>query len=78
MVPVIGDGAVLTFLYPLSLTIIWLEQKADGEVESRDVSLDLVLSVYRNLRENYEFRLRYDEGGKVFKKEMLLVQVDTQ
>jgi uncharacterized protein YjbI with pentapeptide repeats len=35
-------------------------------------SLDLVLSVYRNLRENYEFRLRYDEAGRFFKKEMEL------
>jgi hypothetical protein len=34
--------------------------------------LDLVLSVYRNLRENYEFRLRYDEGGRFFIKEMEL------
>jgi hypothetical protein len=35
-------------------------------------SLELVLSVYRNLRENYEFRLRYDDAGKFFIKEMEL------
>ena len=30
------------------------------------------MSVYRNLRENYEYRLRYDEAGKFFIKEMEL------
>ena len=30
------------------------------------------MAVYRNLRENYEFRLRYDEAGKFFEKEMEL------
>ena len=40
--------------------------------KSQVISLDLVLSVYRNLRENYEFRLRYDEAGKFFIKEMQL------
>jgi hypothetical protein len=48
----------------------WLSQTAKGEEVGRDVSLDLVLSILRNLRENYEFRLRYDEGGKLFRKEM--------
>lgn len=38
--------------------------------EYEDTSLELVLSVYRNLRENYEFRLRYDDAGKFFIKEM--------
>ncbi len=42
------------------------------EVQREDVSLELVLSVYRNLRENYEFRLRYDDAGKFFLKEMEL------
>jgi len=36
------------------------------------VSLEDVLSVYRNLRENYEFRLRYEDAGKFFIKEMEL------
>lgn len=31
---------------------------------SPKVSLGGVMAVYRNLRENYEFRLRYDEAGK--------------
>jgi hypothetical protein len=30
------------------------------------------MAVYRNLRENYEFRLRYDEAGRFFIKEMEL------
>ena len=42
------------------------------EVKREDVSLELVLSVYRNLRENYEFRLRYDDAGEFFTKEMEL------
>jgi hypothetical protein len=50
----------------------WLRQKSKGEIPNRDASLDLVLSVCRNLRENYEFRLRYDEAGKLFIKEMEL------
>jgi hypothetical protein len=61
----------------------WLKRKAqkkndvkDGgvvqEEKGEDVSLELVLSVYRNLRENYEFRLRYDDAGKFFIKEMEL------
>jgi uncharacterized protein YjbI with pentapeptide repeats len=56
----------------------WLKHQAQekkgaqsGEV-LEDVSLELVLSVYRNLRENYEFRLRYDDAGKFFIKEMEL------
>ena len=61
----------------------WLKRKAqkkndvkDGRVvqeeKGEDVSLELVLSVYRNIRENYEFRLRYDDAGKFFQKEMEL------
>jgi hypothetical protein len=40
--------------------------------ESSPVSLGSVMAVYRNLRENYEYRLRYDEAGKFFIKEMEL------
>jgi len=35
-------------------------------------SLGTLLAIYRNLRENYEFRLRYDEAGQFFIKEMNL------
>jgi pentapeptide repeat protein len=52
----------------------WLRNKVKGQTvsEYENVSLGLVLSVYRNLRENYEFRLRYDDAGKFFIKEMEL------
>lgn len=36
------------------------------------VNLGNVLSLYRGLRENYEYRLRYDEASKLFIKEMEL------
>lgn len=36
------------------------------------ISLGSVMAIYRNLRENYEFRLRYDEAGKFFIREMEL------
>jgi uncharacterized protein YjbI with pentapeptide repeats/uncharacterized protein YeeX (DUF496 family) len=36
------------------------------------ISVDSIKAIYRNLRENYEFRLRYDEAGKFFIKEMEL------
>ncbi|MFI5407021.1 MAG: hypothetical protein ACHQ1D_10985, partial [Nitrososphaerales archaeon] len=50
----------------------WFEQDFEKHVEDRRVSLDGVLSVYRNLRDNYEFRRRYDEAGKFFIREMEL------
>lgn len=40
--------------------------------KGQSVNTELVLSVYRNLRENYEFRLRYGDAGKFFIKEMEL------
>jgi hypothetical protein len=40
--------------------------------EKAPPSLGSIMAVYRNLRENYEFRLRYDEAGEFFKKEMEL------
>jgi uncharacterized protein YjbI with pentapeptide repeats len=36
------------------------------------VSLDSIKAIYRNLRENYEYRLRYDEAGEFFIREMEL------
>jgi len=44
-----------------------IEEKSS---EDRRVRLGGVLSVYRNLRENYEYRRRYDEAGKFFVREM--------
>jgi uncharacterized protein YjbI with pentapeptide repeats len=39
---------------------------------SQPNTLDSILALYRNLRENFEFQLRYDEAGKFFVKEMEL------
>jgi hypothetical protein len=37
-----------------------------------DLTLDNVLAVYRALRENYDYYLKYDESGKFFINEMKL------
>jgi hypothetical protein len=37
-----------------------------------EVNLGDVKTIYRNLRENYEFRLRYEEAGRFFIREMEL------
>jgi Pentapeptide repeats (9 copies) len=56
----------------------WLKDKVERkktpgyQYEYQDVSLDLVLTAYRNLRENFEFRLKFDESGKLFIREMEL------
>jgi len=44
----------------------WLKDK------DKEITLEGVLSVYRNLRENYELRRRYDDAGKFFIREMEL------
>jgi uncharacterized protein YjbI with pentapeptide repeats len=55
--------------------------KSDKEIEEiivhviekdEDLTLDNVLAVYRALRENYDYYLRYDESGKFFVNEMRL------
>jgi Pentapeptide repeats (9 copies) len=48
-----------------------LEEEALKE-SPQQISLGTVMAVYRNLRENYEYRLRYDEAGEFFIKEMEL------
>ena len=57
-------------------TAMWGEGKKDEDrfkvIEERNLeespenvkNLGSIMAVYRNLRENYEFRLRYDEAGK--------------
>jgi hypothetical protein len=40
--------------------------------EDKDLTLDNVLAVYRNLRENYDYYMKYDESGKFFVNEMKL------
>jgi uncharacterized protein YjbI with pentapeptide repeats len=41
---------------------------SNGTVQN--IALGSVLAVYRSLRENYEYRLRYDEAGEFFIREM--------
>jgi len=41
----------------------------------QEFSLSSVLAVYRNLRENYEFQLMYEEAGQFFVKEMELKRI---
>ncbi len=48
--------------------------KTDPKKEIENVTIDIqlgdILTVYRNLRENYEFRMRYSEAGEFFIREM--------
>jgi hypothetical protein len=39
---------------------------------TKDFNLGSVRAVYRNLREYYEYRMRYDEAGQFFIREMEL------
>ena len=51
---------------------VFEEEKLEIEIDScknTESNLGGILSVYRNLRENYEFRRRYDEAGKFFIRE---------
>jgi hypothetical protein len=41
----------------------------------RDLTLDNVLAVYRGLRDNYDYHLRYEESGRFFINEMRLRRV---
>jgi hypothetical protein len=45
---------------------------SNGEIESEDVRLGGVITIYRYLRENYEYSLRYEEADRFFKREMEL------
>jgi hypothetical protein len=36
----------------------------------KKISTESIKAIYRNLRENYEYRLRYDEAGQFFVREM--------
>jgi hypothetical protein len=45
--------------------------KKDGNTTD-DINLGSIKAVYRNLRENYEYRMRYDEAGQFFIREMEL------
>jgi hypothetical protein len=45
-------------------------KKTEKNPWKKGVLIGGVLSAYRNLRENYGFRRRYDEAGKFFIREM--------
>jgi hypothetical protein len=47
------------------------DEKKDSHT-IKDFNLDSIKAVYRNLRENYEYRMRYDEAGHFFVIEMEL------
>jgi hypothetical protein len=53
------------------------ERLLEKEIENKDghrkdFNLDSIKAVYRNLRENYEYRMRWDEAGQFFIREMEL------
>jgi hypothetical protein len=48
------------------------ETKTKTNLEKQKLSLGSILASYRNLRENYEYRLRYDDAGQFFVREMEL------
>ncbi len=47
------------------------EEDSEYEEEVR-VNLESIKAIYRNLRENYEYKMKYDEAGKFFIREMEL------
>jgi uncharacterized protein YjbI with pentapeptide repeats len=47
-----------------------IELRLTQHEKVHNVILGSILAVYRNLRENYEFRMRYDEAGQFFMREM--------
>ena len=55
---------------------IYDERIIEKEVETKNKeptnSLEAVIAEYRNLRENYEYNLRYEEAGQFFIREMEL------
>jgi hypothetical protein len=46
------------------------ETTTNSNLEKEGLSLGTIQTSYRNLRENYEYRLRYDEAGQFFVREM--------
>jgi hypothetical protein len=46
-------------------------KEKDGHT-TKDFNLGSIKAVYRNLKENYEYRMRYDEAGQFFIREMEL------
>ena len=46
------------------------ETVTSSKLKKQKLSLGSILTSYRNLRENYEYRLRYDDAGQFFVREM--------
>jgi hypothetical protein len=49
-----------------------LEDYGLKDLTFKELTLDNVLTVYRNLRENYDYYMKYEESGKFFLNEMRL------
>jgi hypothetical protein len=53
-----------------------INQDLENEIEEikkdEDLTLDNVLTVYKNFRENYDYYMKYEESGKFFLNEMRL------
>jgi uncharacterized protein YjbI with pentapeptide repeats len=49
-----------------------LEDVVNKKLKDNNIKLGELLALYRNLRENYEYRLRYEEAGQFFVREMEL------
>ena len=67
-----GDGIVFGDNFILFDERRLINKEFEEENERSKINLGTVLATYRNLRENYEFRLKYDEAGKFFIREMEL------
>ncbi|MEM2169990.1 MAG: hypothetical protein QW186_09360, partial [Candidatus Bathyarchaeia archaeon] len=49
-----------------------LEKLKEGLIKDGDLKLDNVLAVYRSLRDNYDYYLKYEDSGRFFVNEMRL------
>ena len=49
-----------------------LEEKIKKDGKTKKVNLASIKAVYRSLRDNYEYRMRYDESSQFFIREMEL------
>ena len=61
-----------SYLYRGPWRLFVRNEKGNLEVYSKSVSLKKIMTIYRNLRENYEYNLRYEEASEFFKREMEL------
>jgi hypothetical protein len=49
-----------------------LEEKIKRDGKTKEINLGSIKAVYRSLRDNYEYRMRYDEASQFFIREMEL------